>query len=242
MYKKTSTLSWPLIWVSSAIVLIGIVNLYSAIYFWGEGVSMALFWSQLAWTLIGIATVIFIAMMDYRFFYRFAFLFFGVACAMLLLSLFTGDAVRGTHGWIKIGSFSIQPAEFAKIAYILVAARFFANNPNPEGYNLRELWQPGLMMSLVVALIVLQGDMGSSIFILCIFVSMALFAKVKTKTLVICVLIAALAGWAVFNFGLKEYQRDRIFTFMNPEADLRGSGYHLMQSKIAVGSGQIFGK
>lgn len=97
-------------------------------------------------------------------------------------------------------------------------------------------------MSLVVALIVLQGDMGSSIFILCIFVSMALFAKVKTKTLVICVLIAALAGWAVFNFGLKEYQRDRIFTFMNPEADLRGSGYHLMQSKIAVGSGQIFGK
>jgi rod shape determining protein RodA len=171
-----------------------------------------------------------------------AIVFYVAVCVLLLLALLLGASVRGTHGWLKLGPVALQPTEFAKIAYILLAARFFADHPNPEGYGLVDLWKPGLAMLVPFLLIVLQGDLGSSLFLILIFVSMSLFAKVKRNTLIACVILAAVAAGAVYAFGLKEYQRNRIFNFFNPEADVRGSGYHLVQSKIAVGSGKLFGK
>lgn len=240
--KATELFNWSLLGVTGAILVIGLVNLYSAVYFWGEGGSVALFWSQLVWTLIGAGMMVVVALMDYRLFQRFAYPIYIFICILLILSILIGQAVRGTSGWLKLGPFSIQPAEFAKLAYILVAARFFANNPNPDGYTFADLWKPGLLMLVSFALIILQGDMGSSIFVVCIFVSMALFAKVTRKTLVICVILALIGAAGVYQFGLKEYQRARIFSFVHPEEDVRGRGYHLMQSRIAVGSGKIFGK
>ncbi|MBT3180975.1 MAG: rod shape-determining protein RodA [Deltaproteobacteria bacterium] len=240
--KKTTAFSWPLLGVTMTIVVVGLVNLYSAVYFWGEGGSQQLFWSQLVWTVIGSVIMVLVAALDYRIFYRFSYVFYILVSILLVLALILGQAVRGTHGWIQLGPVSLQPAEFAKLAYIFVAARYFANNPNPDGYRLLELWKPGLLMLISFTLIVVQGDMGSSLFIICIFISMSLFAKVKKRTIVSCAILAAIVAIGVYNFGLKDYQKERIFTFMNPEADVRGGGYHLMQSKIAVGSGQMFGK
>jgi len=236
------TFNWPLLGVTLALIAIGLVNLYSAVYFWGEGGSLSLFWSQLLWTAIGGCVMAVVAAIDYRVFYRFAYISYILICILLLLAILLGQSVRGTHGWLRMGPFSMQPAEFAKMAYILVAARFFANNPNPDGYTLGDLWRPGLLMLASFVLIVMQGDMGSSLFLVCIFVSMALFAKVRRRTIIVCALLVVVVGWGVYSFGLKEYQRDRIFTFVHPEADIKGSGYHLMQSKIAVGSGRLFGK
>lgn len=243
MIKKSNTVfNWQLFGVTLAILIVGLINLYSAVYFWGEGGSDALFWSQLVWTVIGACLMIVVASFDYRYFYRFSYVFFIIICSLLLLSLLLGHEVRGTHGWIKLGPFSLQPAEFAKLSYILVAARFFANNPNPDGYTLLELWKPGMLMLIPFGLIVMQGDMGSSLFLLCIFMSMSLFAGVKKRTIIVCSVLALVAAAGVYTFGLKDYQRDRILTFVHPEQDVRGSGYHLMQSKIAVGSGSILGK
>jgi len=242
MAKRNIIFGWPLLGVTFALVAIGLLNLYSAVYFWGEDGSAALFWSQLIWTVIGSVLMLMVVFFDYRYFYRFAYVFFVVIVLLLALSILLGDQVRGTHGWLKLGPFSMQPAEFAKLAYILVAARFFANNPNPDGYSLSALWRPALLMAIPFSLIILQGDMGSSLFLLCIFISMSLFAGVKKKTIVICAILATVTAVGVYNFGLKDYQRDRILNFVHPEQDIRGSGYHLMQSKIAVGSGAIFGK
>ncbi len=243
MNKQNSIFSWPILWVVLAIVCVGLVNLYSAVYFWGEGdATTGLFWSQLLWTIIGLCGMTLIAFFDYRLFQRFAYPLYVFFCLMLLMSVIIGEAVRGTHGWLKIGPFSIQPVEFAKLAYILVSAKYFADNPNPEGYSLRDLLKPAFIMLVPFALIILQGDMGSSLFLIGIFVSMALFAGVKRRTIVICAIIACIGVGTVYTFGLKDYQRARIFTFMHPEADIKGSGYHLMQSKIAVGSGKVFGK
>jgi rod shape determining protein RodA len=233
---------WPLAAVVMALLIVGLVNLYSAVYFWGEGGSTALFWSQLTWSVVGLLLMVFVIMSDYRIFHRAAIPFYIVVCILLLLALVLGGVVRGTHGWLRLGPVSLQPTEFAKIAYILIAARFFADHPNPEGYSLVDLWKPGISMLIPFSLIVLQGDLGSSLFFILIFVSMSLFAKVKWKTLVVCVLVGIFAAGAVYAFGLKQYQRNRIFNFFNPEADIRGSGYHLVQSKIAVGSGKLFGK
>lgn len=234
--------NWPMFGVTALLGAIGLVNLYSAVYYWGEGGSLALFWSQFAWTIVGFCLMVIVTILDYRIFHRFAVPLYIMICILLLLALIIGKTVRGTQGWLQIGPFSLQPTEFAKLGYILIAARFFADNPNPDGYSLTDLWKPGLFMLIPFGMILLQGDMGSSLFLILIFISMSMFAQVKRKTLISCAVIGLVAAAAVYSFGLKEYQRNRIFTFMNPEADVRGSGYHLMQSKIAVGSGKLIGK
>lgn len=239
-YKEA--INWPMFGVTFALISIGLLNLYSAVYYWGEGGSLALFWSQFVWTAAGFCLMVVVTILDYRIFHRFAAPLYIMMCILLLLALLVGKSVRGTQGWLQFGPFSLQPTEFAKLGYILIAARFFADNPNPDGYSLMDLWKPGLFMLIPFSIILMQGDMGSSLFLILIFVSMSMFAQVKRKTLISCVVIGIVAAAAVYSFGLKEYQRNRIFTFMNPEADIRGSGYHLMQSKIAVGSGKLIGK
>lgn len=240
--KYAEAFHWQMGIVVFLLVTIGLVNLYSAVYFWGEGGSTSLFWSQLIWSVIGLILMFFVMISDYRVFYRAAIPAYIIICVLLLLSIVMGSAVRGTHGWLRLGPFSLQPGEFAKIAYILIAARFFSDHPNPDGYSLLDLWRPGIAMLIPFSLIILQGDMGTSFFLILIFVSLSLFAKVKRRTLVACAIVGIIAVGGVYAFGLKAYQRNRIFSFFNPEADVRGSGYHLVQSKIAVGSGKIFGK
>ncbi len=183
-----------------------------------------------------------VVLSDYRIFYRAAIPAYIIVVLLLVLSLVLGQAVRGTHGWLKLGPISLQPAELAKIVYILVAARFFADHPNPDGYSLIDLWRPLLAMIVPFALIVLQGDLGSSLFLMLIFVSMSLFARVKKRTIIVATVVGLIAAGSFYIFGLKDYQRARIFNFFHPEADIKGSGYHLVQSKIAVGSGRILGK
>lgn len=234
--------NWNFIGVTVALIAIGLVNLYSATYSWGEEGGTSIFWSQFIWTLAGFGLMLFVAVLDYRLLSRSSIIIYIIFCLLLLGALVTGKAVRGTHGWLRLGPFALQPTEFAKLAYILVAARFFSENPNPDGYSLMDLWRPGLLMIVPFGIVLSQGDMGSSFFFILIFISMAMFAKIQKKTLIICTILCVIAAGSVYSFGLKEYQRNRIFTFMNPEADLKGSGYHLVQSKIAVGSGKFFGK
>lgn len=242
MQKIFENLNWYFFVVILALIAVGLVNLYSAVYYWGEGGSLALFWSQLIWMIIGLVLMFFVSFIDYRFFSRAAIPLYVISIALLVLSLVIGSEVRGTHGWLKLGFLSLQPAEFAKVAYIIVLARYFANNPSYDGYGFWELWRPLLLMLIPCGLIVLQGDLGSSMFLVLIFATVAFFARVKRRTLITFVVIGIAAVMAIYTFGLKDYQRERITTFMNPDADVRGSGYHLMQSKIAVGSGRVFGK
>jgi len=243
MERVFEKFNWPFFYVTAAIIAIGLVNLYSAVHFWGEeGSSMNLFWSQLVWMVIGLALMFVTAFLDYRIFHRLALYIYIAVNILLLASLFFGKVVRGTSGWLQIGGLSMQPAEFAKLAYILIAARYYSDHPNPEGFTLKDMFKPALLMLIPFALIILQGDMGSSLFLILIFCSVAVFAKIRWGTVIFLLIAGLVAGGAVYKFGLKEYQRNRIFQFVHPETDVRGSGYHLMQSKIAVGSGKIFGK
>lgn len=239
--KLTENFNWQLLVVIFSLIAIGLVNLYSAVYFWGEGGSLSIFWSQLIWTVVGLVLMLVVALLDYRMFHRIAPILYIIACILLLLALLFGKTVKGTQGWLQIGPFSLQPTEFAKLGFILMIAKYFSDNPNPDGYSLIELWKPILYMLLPFSLVLLQGDMGSSLFFILIFVSMSMFAKIERKTLIFCLVLGVTASVAVYSFGLKEYQRNRIFNFMHPESDVKGSGYHLVQSKIAVGSGKLFG-
>lgn len=242
MEYKFEKFNWPLFSVTMAVVIIGLVNLYSAVYYWGEKGQSPLFWSQMIWMLIGLVLMFVTAFTDYRIFHRIAFHLYIAINILLIISVFFGKVVRGTSGWIQIGGFSFQPTEFAKLAMIIVLAKYFSDHPNPDGFGLKDMFKPALLMGVPFVLVILQGDMGSSLFFILIFVSLILFAKIRAGTIILLLIVGLAAGGVIYQFGLKEYQRSRILTFVHPEQDIRGSGYHLMQSKIAVGSGKIFGK
>lgn len=234
--------NWYFFGVVVALVVIGLTNLYSAVYFWGEGGSLHLFWSQLIWMSLGLILMVAVSFVDYRTFARLSVPLYVISIVLLVLALVVGAEVRGTHGWLKVGYLSLQPAEFAKVAFILILARYFTNNIEFEGYGFWELVKPLGLMAVPCALIVLQGDLGSSLFLVFIFASISFFARIRRRTLIVFVVLGLVAVVGVYSYGLKEYQRERITTFIHPETDVRGSGYHLMQSKIAVGSGKVFGK
>lgn len=234
--------NWTLLGIVMALVAIGLVNLYSAVYFWDEGGARGLFWNQLIWAGLGISLMIVASLIDYRIFHQLAPVAYAAVLVLLVATIFFGTEIHGARGWLRLGPMSLQPAEFAKLAYLLIAARYFSDHPEPDGYGFWELLRPLILMIVPFALIIAQKDMGSALFLICIFGTMAFFARVRRQTLIACVIMASVGAGGVYTFALKPYQRDRIVNFLHPEANLKGSGYQLMQSKIAVGSGKVFGK
>jgi len=140
-----------------------------------------------------------------------------------------------------MGFFSFQPSELTKIALILAMTRFFTEKENPRGYSLRELGIPFILVGLPILFIFKQPDLGTVLLLLLIFTSILLFVGVRFKTWAF--LGAGIsAAIPLFWIFLKEYQKNRLLTFINPDLDPLKTGYHISQSKIAVGSGTIFGK
>ncbi|MFH1654087.1 MAG: rod shape-determining protein RodA [Pseudomonadota bacterium] len=224
------------------LIIIGLVNLYSAVYNWEAGGTQSIFWSQLIWVLIGLVLMAVTIIIDYHLFESISIWFYILIISLLAAAVFFGVEVNGTRGWLKLGPFSIQPAEFSKLAYVLIAARYFGRHSFPEGIGFWELWKPALLVVIPFGLIIAQGDLGSAAFLVMIFGTFALFGGMKKKALIFLVVFALVGAIVVSTFFLKGYQRSRIFNFLHPESDMRGSGYHLVQSKIAVGSGKFFGK
>lgn len=242
METRLTKFNWPFFFVTLALIVIGLINLYSAVYYWGEKGQSSIFWSQIIWITVGVIFLFVAAFTDYRVFHRIAFHLYVIVNILLLVSIFFGEVVRGTAGWIQIGGISFQPVELAKLVIVMVLARYYSDHPNPEGFSLKDMFKPAVLTLITFALVVLQGDMGSSLFIILIFFSLSVFAKIRTTTIVFLLIMGLVAGGVIYQFGLKEYQRSRILTFVHPEQDIRGTGYHLMQSKIAVGSGKVIGK
>jgi rod shape determining protein RodA len=218
----------------------GILNLYSTTL-GGESAGTPLYLKQIFWLLIGLSVMVVIAFIEYRFYSDFAYIVYTVAFFFLLVVMGYGIITSGAQRWIKIGSISFQPSEFVKISLILALAKFFQRPPSREGYSLKDLTLPFLLLLLPMGLILKQPDLGTAIILLLIFFSILIFVKIRWSTL----LTIGLGGAAILPISwsfLKEYQKRRIITFFNPELDPLGAGYHIIQSKIAVGSGGIIGK
>jgi rod shape determining protein RodA len=165
-----------------------------------------------------------------------------VVCVLLLLGVVVfGKLAGGSRRWLVLGPVHLQPSELIKIAMVLVLAKYFSKGSDPRGFSLPELVRPMLMTGLPVALIVIQPDLGTAGLVVLIAVTMTLFVKVERRSLAL--LMASAAAVVPFIWSLlKDYQKQRILTFLNSDQDPLGSGYHIIQSKIAIGSGMIFGK
>jgi rod shape determining protein RodA len=231
---------WTLVGIVLLIASAGILNLYSTTL-GGESAGTPLYLKQIFWLLIGLSVMVVIAFIEYRFYSDFAYIVYTVAFFFLLVVMGYGIITSGAQRWIKIGSISFQPSEFVKISLILALAKFFQRPPSREGYSLKDLTLPFLLLLLPMGLILKQPDLGTAIILLLIFFSILIFVKIRWSTL----LTIGLGGAAILPISwsfLKEYQKRRIITFFNPELDPLGAGYHIIQSKIAVGSGEMIGK
>jgi len=229
---------WPLLILVLIISFIGVFNLYSATF--GE-VESHLYAKQILWIGIGLALAIFITVFDYRFYRDFAYIFYGISL-ILLMGVFISHAIHPeVSRWIKIGPFFLQPAELAKIAIILALAKYFDRFPKKDGYRLRELILPFIILLVPSLMVAKQPDLGTAISLLLIGFSIVLFVKIKWKSLAIMIIGVISILPFLWNF-LMPYQKKRVITFFRPELDPLGAGYHIIQSKIAIGSGGILGK
>jgi len=232
---------WVLLAAVMLIAAMGLINLYSATYHGGPATN-GLFMKQIIFYGAGTVLVLALISFDYRELLKWNYPLYAGIIALLLFALLLGKSIANTQRWINLGFFNLQPSEPAKLVLVITLAAYYSGKDTDEGFSLKELIAPGLLTLLPFLLIYKQPDLGTALMLLAIFVSMTLFVKLKWSTLLTLagsVLTLLPVAW---RFLLKPYQKQRIETFLNPESDPLRSGYHILQSKIAVGSGLEFGK
>jgi rod shape determining protein RodA len=200
---------------------------------------------QARWMLIGAVAVAVLLLVDYRWLQTLAWPGYIAALGLLAGVAFHGKKVLGARRWLQVGGLQVQPSEFVKLAVIIVLARWFTQDETgvrKGQYGILDLWRPFLLILVPVALVMKQPDLGTALVTFAIAMTMVMFAKVKWRDLIIMLASGAGASVLAWNKVLKDYQKQRILTFLNPEAYAKGAGYHSIQSVIAVGSGQWSGK
>jgi rod shape determining protein RodA len=224
------------------LVFLGILTIYSATYNpeasgWLTGYCRR----QCIW--FGIALVVGsgLFIFHYNFLYQIAYPLYGIGLLLLLAVEVAGSRHMGATRWLSIGGMNVQPSEFAKLTVILALARYFSDRSLPPPYNLKELLIPVIIVALPTILILKQPDLGTAMLIILIS-GVVIFIAGITRGTIITISISAMTTAFVGWHFLHDYQRQRILTFINPENDPLGSGYHIAQSKIAIGAGKLFGK
>ncbi len=226
------------------IILIGfgIITIYSATYSPEAGTWLTGFCRrQLIWVAIASGLGAFLFIFHYNIFYQLAYPLYGIGIVLLIAVEVAGSTHMGATRWLSLGGINVQPSEFAKITVILALARYLSDRRLPPPYNLKELIPPAIIIALPTLLILKQPDLGTAMLIILISGVIIFVAGVTRGTLVtigITAVSTAIIGWQF----LHDYQRQRILTFLDPEKDPLGSGYHIAQSKIAIGAGKLFGK
>jgi rod shape determining protein RodA len=233
---------WRFITVVVLILSIGVVSIYSVTHA-QPGPGLPLYVKQLLWIAMGTAAFLVTFLVDYHKIARLAYPLYALMLVLLVVVLVMGKSSRGAQRWIPLGPFAFQPSEFAKLVLILVLASYYANSPR-QGW-LQRVVLPGLIMMPGLLLIVKQPDLGSGLSYLAIFAGMLLVVGVRSKALGLLFLFALMLfpfAWEMVWGSLHGYQRERILTFINPDYDTGGKGYHALQSRIAIGAGELLGK
>lgn len=232
---------WVLLLMLVLVAGMALVNLYSSTWTGGPGASST-FYKQLYFSLFSLIILIGLLFFDYIELATFGYVMYVGVILLLLYCDFFVSTVAGTTRWINLGFFKLQPSEPAKFVLIVILASYYSKQEIGNGFGLRELFWPGVLTLVPFGLILKQPDLGTGLMLVILFVSITLVLKIRWSTIGILSGLAAVSGFLVFKFYLKDYQRRRIETFLNPESDPNNHGYQIMQSKISVGSGQGLGK
>jgi rod shape determining protein RodA len=224
-----------------AIIAYGCAMIYSASS--GGTTGAGYVEKQIIWALLGLIGAAVVASINHTVYHRHARKIYVITIVTLVAVLLVGESAKGAQRWIGYGWFRIQPSEFAKIALIIALAVFFVERAD-RIRSLRTLVESFVYLAVPLLLIFKQPDLGTSLVLLAIWITMAFVAGTDYRNIVLIAvtgIVFALSVWYIPGV-LKDYQRKRIITLINPSADPLGSGYHINQSRIAVGSGQFLGK
>lgn len=235
--RFASRVDWIL--VAAALVVAGAGMLTMASY----GGDPSLLRRQVAWLGVSALAFALLSRVDARLFRRSGvtlWLYGGVSA--LLLALFAvGTVAKGAQSWFRIGSFGFQPVEFAKLALMLLLAKYFSRR-HAEVKDFRHIVASGAYALALFGLVLVQPDFGGAIIIFAIWLGMTLVAGLSRRHLGAVIFAGAAAFAGLWLYGFDDYQKQRILTFIDPLADARGAGYNALQATVAVGSGQLWGK
>ncbi len=236
-------LDWNFVVPILCLQVVGIINLYSATHGLGAVTTDRLFISQVFWLLKGWIVFIAVTLIDYQFFVRMAYVIYGLNLVALIAVIFVGKVALGAQRWLDFGFFSYQPSESMKLAVIIILAKILSNKSFPDGMGLKDLAAPLLLIIGIPFFITAeQPDLGTAMMIFVIGSSILFFVRIRRAILVALTVFLLFGATGAWFFGLRDYQKHRIYTFLDPNRDPRGKGYNSIQSKIAVGSGQVTGK
>ena len=235
--QKLSELNWFIVLVICTVAAFGFAMLYSvaggSIGPWAK--------NQFIRFMGGLVLMVGIALIDIRVWMFLAYPLYGIALAMLVIVDVMGDMGMGAQRWINLGFMNLQPSEFMKIALVMALARYFHCLTDEETVKLKSLMTPIILIILPVVLVLRQPDLGTTLLIVMGGITILFAAGVRMWIFVLSFLAMIPAAFGAWQF-LKPYQRQRVLTFMDPESDPLGAGYHIIQSKIALGSGGVYGK
>ena len=239
-FNQIKKIDWVLLVAVLLLVLVGLLSIYSV----SQQEGARFFKRQLIYVVLGIALMMIFTMLDYRIFrdhsYILIFLyFFGVL--LLLAVLFIGKEVRGASSWLSIGGIGFEPVEFVKLVIILMLAKYFSLR-HIEVHRIKYLVVSALYVIIPLILLLLQPELGYVLILALIWLAIVLVAGIRIKHLIILGIIAVLLFSLGWSYALKDYQKQRVLSFLDPHADPLGSGYNIIQSIIAIGSGKIFGR
>ncbi len=226
-------------WLNAAalfLILAGLTSLLSA--------APSLFYKQLIWAAAGLVLLFLIVQFDWRPFINYRSVIFGIyflAVLLLVATYFLAPTIRGTKGWLSVGSFNFQISEFAKLILIIFLANFFSRKHIGIG-RVSNLLVSFVYFLIPGSLIALQPDFGSALILFCIWFGFLLVSGIKHRHLIIALIIFAILGIIIWQIVLKDYQQERILGFFFPGRDPLGINYSAIQAKIAIGSAGLFGK
>ena len=238
MHRSIRDLDWPLLLIALAISAAGILQIYSATHdtIWRDA-----WWKQIIWVFAGMVLLWIATVIDYHTLLNRVYLFYALSIVLLIAVFVVGTKVFGSRRWIPIGGgFHFQVSEFVKLVIILLVARYFSEQKR-ESLDWKQLLKIGVFVGVPMLLVMKQPDLGTSLTYLPALAMGIFLAGLRWKYVAVIALIAAVTlplGW----FFLQDYQKARLTTFIDPAKDPKGSGYQVIQSKIAVGSGGMWGR
>ncbi len=235
--SQIRSIDWILIGLLILNSLIGVAFIHSSSHYLHGNYAL----KQFFWILVGLAALFIFLSLNYQSLVAYSLYFYVIAILILSGVLLFGRLTAGAKSWIILPFFQIQPSEITKIAVILVLAHIFSSYRR-EYLTVGHGLLSGLIVGTPILLVALQPDLGTALtyapFLLGIFV----LVGVQRRTVIVLIILALLLGLLGWNVFLREYQKDRVTTLLSPEKDPLGSGYHTIQSKIAIGSGGFLGK
>ncbi len=231
-------MDWALIGMVFALSVIGSVVVYSATI---HNADISTLWrKQIFWFGISLFVMWLFSRIDYRFWMEASYIFYTISIVSLILVLFVGDETNGARRWIKLGFFSYQPSELAKLSILLVLARYIGSRM-VEIHFLTRFFLLLTILGVPLLLILKQPDLGSALLLVPASLVMMYVGGVQVRRLLWMFILGGAACPLIFHF-LKDYQKERLEVFINPSDDPLGAGYNIIQSVIAIGSGGVAGK